>query len=230
LSRYNAGTGIEGEYEPGSRRKVLKNLLGITSKMEMDRVELDALQAAQDRYYDSEAVTAKTGITADLLKQMHRDWLGGIYEWAGSYRTVDMSKGGFVFPPAFLVEANMERFEREALAAHTPLRPGPLPDVCRSLAEVHAELLLIHPFREGNGRLARWLAELMAAQVGLPAPEYGFVGSGSRRMRQVYLRAVQLGYRQDYAELESFFERALRAGLAVERKARGEAPSKTEDS
>jgi hypothetical protein len=29
---------------------------------------------------------------------------------------------------------------------------------------VHAELLLIHPFREGNGRLARWLADLMALQ------------------------------------------------------------------
>ena len=35
-----------------------------------------------------------------------------------------------------------------------------------SIAMVHTELLLIHPFRDGNGRLARWLADIMAAQAG----------------------------------------------------------------
>jgi len=38
-----------------------------------------------------------------------------------------------------------------------------------ALAEVHAELILIHPFREGNGRLARLLALLMALQAGFAA-------------------------------------------------------------
>ena len=33
---------------------------------------------------------------------------------------------------------------------------------------VHVELVLIHPFREGNGRLARLLAMLMGLQAGLP--------------------------------------------------------------
>lgn len=42
------------------------------------------------------------------------------------------------------------------------------------LAIIHAEFLLIHPFREGNGRLARWLAELMCLQSGLPLPDFGF--------------------------------------------------------
>ncbi len=34
--------------------------------------------------------------------------------------------------------------------------------------EVHEELVLIHPFREGNGRVARLLSTLMAFQAGLP--------------------------------------------------------------
>ncbi|TAK86063.1 MAG: hypothetical protein EPO20_09750 [Betaproteobacteria bacterium] len=31
-----------------------------------------------------------------------------------------------------------------------------------ALAETHVELVLIHPFREGNGRIARALSTLMA--------------------------------------------------------------------
>jgi cell filamentation protein len=33
------------------------------------------------------------------------------------------------------------------------------------LAVTHVELILIHPFREGNGRLARLLADVMAVQA-----------------------------------------------------------------
>ena len=39
------------------------------------------------------------------------------------------------------------------------------------VAKVHAELLFIHPFREGNGRTARLLASLMAAKAGYKLPE-----------------------------------------------------------
>jgi Fic family protein len=51
-------------------------------------------------------------------------------------------------------------------------------------------LLFIHPFREGNGRLVRWLADLMIAQADLPAPDYGFAGPGSRKRQRQYLNAV----------------------------------------
>ena len=43
----------------------------------------------------------------------------------------------------------------------------------RALARTHAEFILIHPFREGNGRLARLLNTLMAFQAGLPGLDYG---------------------------------------------------------
>jgi cell filamentation protein len=33
---------------------------------------------------------------------------------------------------------------------------------------VHAELVLIHPFRDGNGRCARLLSTLMGVHAGLP--------------------------------------------------------------
>jgi len=46
-------------------------------------------------------------------------------------------------------------------------------EVIKALAVVHTELVLIHPFRaEGNGRVARMLATLMALQAGLPPLDF----------------------------------------------------------
>jgi cell filamentation protein len=207
ISRYTTPKGPEAEFQSGSRRQVLRNLLGITSKGKMDEVEYAALVHAQEAYL--RRITPDTRFTARSICQMHRDWLGRIYSWAGQYRTVELQKGAFRWPPAVRIAENMTTFERDLLARQTPCRPGPLPEVARRIAEVHAELLLIHPFREGNGRLARWLAELMSLQAGFPLPDYGFTGKGSSKRRYTYLVAVTRGYAQDYAALTAFFAGAI---------------------
>ena len=140
---------------------------------------------------------------------MHHDWLSGVYEWAGEYRQVELEKDGFRWPPAERVADNMRNFERGILRQFTPCKPASLNAVARSIATVHAELLLIHPFRDGNGRLARWLADIMATQAGYPAPAYGFSGRGSKKRRADYLLAVQQGYIENYLPLARFFEEAI---------------------
>jgi cell filamentation protein len=177
----------------------------------MDQAEFEALVVAQDLYL--RRIGPSTRLTIEILCRMHRDWLGDIYDWAGRYRTVELAKGGFRWPPAFRVAQNMGAFEKGVLARCTPCRPGPLPEVARCLAEVHAELLLIHPFREGNGRLARWLSDVMAFQAGLPGPNYGFVDRGARKRRVDYLEAVKKGYMQDYEPLTAFFVEAFERRL-----------------
>lgn len=207
VSRYATPKGPEAEFQPGSRRQVLRNWLGITSKREMDRVEYEALVRVQETYLKK--IDEKTRFTAAMIRRMHRDWLGKIYPWAGQYRAVELQKGSFRWPPAFRVGENMERFERDLLACHTPCPRGSVEEVARRMAEVHAELLLIHPFREGNGRLARWLAELMCLQAGFPIPDYGFTGKGGEKRQKLYLAAVTRGYAQDYDALTAFFAEAI---------------------
>lgn len=213
MSMYNISTGSEGEFQPGSGGKVLKNLMGVKSVSLMHNIEDLALQTVENKYFESEIITADTRITASIICQMHKHWLGELYEWAGRYRTVDISKGEFLFPRAWLISRNMDAFERRILAEHTPCRGDTIEAVSFSLAIVHAELLLIHPFREGNGRLARWLADMMAAQAGLPLPDYGFTGRGSRRNKETYLQAVIGGYAQNYEPLTRFFAEALERRL-----------------
>ncbi len=139
---------------------------------------------------------------------------GEIYEWAGSYRSVDMSKDGFAWPPAFRVRENMARFEEEILSKRTPCRPGQWERISEDLAVVHSEILLIHPFREGNGRLARWVADLMALRAGGPVMDNGFEGKGSRARRHFYLEGVKKGYERDYADLRRFFLDSLTRGAS----------------
>lgn len=233
MSRYRTAGGLETEYEPGSRGRVLRNLLGIRCKSDMDEAEATALERVQREYFTGGSISTDTRFTTSIIRQMHGDWLGGIYEWAGCYRTVDMSREGFRFPPAYLIEGNMQEFERSTLAAAKPCKTAPVHEVCETVAKVHAELLLIHPFREGNGRLARWLANIMFVQADMTIPDYGFVGEGSRLSRRSYLEAVIKGYAQNYSDLTLFFERALERGYAADlsfSSERGEAPSNADDS
>ncbi len=61
----------------------------------------------------------------------------------------------------------MVEFEDGPLKRHTPCRSGSIEHLATALAEVHVELVLIHPFREGNGRVARIVSVLMGLQAGL---------------------------------------------------------------
>ena len=201
MNRYKTPAGTEAEWEPGSRQRVLKNLLGIKRKLDMDVAEYEAFLTAQEKYFG--IISPTTCFTAKLLCAMHKEWLGNIYAWAGHYRTVELQKGDFRWPPAYLIEKNMHHFEQNNLAKNTPCRPAPLNSLAINLAEVHAELLLIHPFREGNGRLARWLASLMSLQAGLPPLGYDFTGNKAKHRK--YITAVSQGYGKNYEPLARFF-------------------------
>jgi cell filamentation protein len=83
--RYKTAHLPEAQFEPGSRSRVLKNLLGIRRKREMDEVEareqLRALHELIGIYDEAHVFTA-----ADVQK-IHRTWLSPVYSWAGEYRS-----------------------------------------------------------------------------------------------------------------------------------------------
>ena len=202
---YDASSLIEAQYEPGSRGRVLRNLLGIKSKREMDQVEAqEQLRTLEElvRIYDQ-----THRFTAADVRRIHKIWLGSIYAWAGNYRQVNLSKGDFPFAAANQIPRLMIEFEKGPLRAYTPCRFTEMNEIARTIAVVHTELLLIHPFREGNGRVARLLAVLMALQAGLPPLDFGNIKG---RKRQKYFRAVQAGLDRDYKPMEKVFSAVIR--------------------
>lgn len=201
--RYRA-EGPEAEAEPGSHGRVLRNLIGVRSVREMARRESEALLSATERLIDETDLNHR--FTADDICAMHRMWLGGIYRWAGEYRSVNLSKGSFPFAAASLIPRLMREFERGPLREFTPCRFSGAQEQARALAVVHAELILIHPFREGNGRCSRLLSLLMGLQAGLPALDFGGI-RGVEKKR--YIAAIHASLDRDYAPMTEVFTRVI---------------------
>ncbi len=209
-NRYDVSGLEENRFEPGSRGRVLNNLLGIKSKREMDRIEgreqvraLEELTALYDRDHR---------FTAADICCVHRTWLGRIYSWAGRYRQVNLVKDDFPFATAAQIPRLMAEFQRGPLRQFTPCRPALTETLAMALAVVHVELVLIHPFREGNGRLARLLAVLMGLQAGLPTL---FFDRLSGRKRQQYYAAVRAGLDRDYEPMAEMFSAVVQRTLQI---------------
>jgi cell filamentation protein len=144
------------------------------------------------------------------LKNWHRLWLGNVYPWAGQERSVNMGKGGFQFATAGLIPGLLAAFEREHLARWTPCGELTSDELTEAIAVTHVEFILIHPFREGNGRLSRLLADVMAVQAGHEPLDY----SSWEQRKPAYIGAIHAGMAGNYAPMHQFVAEAMAAGDA----------------
>lgn len=181
------------EYE----NEMLPNLLGLTGRDEIAEAEFEGFLMAEIML--TEQLTTQTKFDCKYIMNIHRLALHEIYAFAGKYRTVNMSKGGFLFPTARFISENMLNFEKQVL--------DKLPDfyiekalLIRDVSMVHGELLFIHPFREGNGRTARILANLMVRKQGYDGLKFDKI------QFEEYVIAVQKVSEQNYLPMQKVIE------------------------
>ena len=191
MSRYHVSSS-EGQYEKDSGEQVLANKLGIATSDEMNEAELVLLEQLYQSVFEKQFPEGQLSVA--LLKSWHRRWLGNIYEWAGHERTVNISKGGFMFAPSAQLPKLLNEFDSKYLAQYTPCSGMDEEQLITAIAITHVELVLIHPFREGNGRLSRLLADVVAVQGGYKPLDYH---SGEQNKAQ-YMSAIYAGVSIDY--------------------------------
>lgn len=80
------------------------------------------------------------------LQQIHAYIFGGIYDFAGQIRGLNIAKGGFAFAPAMYLRENLVLIDK-------------MPeDTLENIVKKYVEMNIAHPFMEGNGRSTRiWL-------------------------------------------------------------------------
>ncbi|MBO8427574.1 MAG: Fic family protein [Firmicutes bacterium] len=84
--------------------------------------------------------------TVKGLKQIHSYIFGGLFDFAGKIRTLNISKGGFAFAPVMFLKENLAQVEK----MHE--------DTLEHIINKYVEMNIAHPFMEGNGRATRiWL-------------------------------------------------------------------------
>jgi cell filamentation protein len=193
----------EGEFEPGSNGQVLRNMVGITSSDDMDELELHLLAQLYDEVLIQNLPNRRL-TTADL-RTWHRQWLGNVYHWAGQDRTVNMSKGGFPFAAAAQVSRLMQVFEQTHLTSFTPCHGLNEQELSLAIATAHVEFIIVHPFREGNGRLSRLLADVMAVQAGKDPLDY----STWETHKDEYISAIHQGFMGNYTPMQHWVLRAM---------------------
>jgi cell filamentation protein len=205
--RYDTSGNPEAQHQPGSDNQVLLNKLGITDPQEMEDTEFDSLVKFQVALFDAFPVDQQ--ITAKDLCEWHRDWLGAIYEWAGNYRTVTMSKGDFPFAAVPQLPNLMLKLDQEYLQKYTPCNEMERDELVNAMALCHVEFIIIHPCRDGNGRLGRLLTTVMALQAGMPPLDFELIEMGKDR----YIEAIHAGHAGNYEPMKLIFSEVLEFSL-----------------
>ncbi|MEG4032459.1 Fic family protein [Microcoleus sp. S36b_A4] len=139
------------------------------------------------------------------IKQIHNLILRKINpEEAGSYRTLDVMAAGtnYRYPPHYLLSQLMGDFaswlnSEAALSLH--------PVEYASIA--HYRFVSIHPFRDGNGRTARLLMNLLLIRAGYPIVVI------NNQVRNNYINALAYG-QQNQDDLSQLYDLVFEAAIA----------------
>ena len=91
--------------------------------------------------------------TTKGLKQIHSYLFGGLYDFAGKIRTVNISKGGFTFAPIEFIDETLSNIEKMSESTF------------EEIVDKYVEMNIAHPFREGNGRATRIWLDLILKHV-----------------------------------------------------------------
>ncbi len=175
-----------------------------TLKNKLDIKDMDTLEKAER---EITAVTAKRirfkypPYDLSYMCMLHNLLFSDLYDWAGNIRNVDISKGGTRF-------CNCQRIEPESKKLFDSLgKENWLQDLgkdlfCKKLAEYYCEINMLHPFREGNGRVQRVLFEHLSLAAGYDL-DWADV------LPCEWIQANIDGVNVNYASMEKIFNRII---------------------
>lgn len=145
---------------------ILLNFAGCLDREEIHRREDEGVARAMELVAALLDRPEPVALTSALIRQVHTELLGAIYPFAGAWRTVDLHKGDgptkWPLPPSG-IEPLMNLLERDVLS-RSPFLSDEDSAVFAYVSEVMGEVLALHPFREGNGRTAFILGNLLLMQ------------------------------------------------------------------
>ena len=176
------------------------NWAGCLDPEEIHRREDEGVQRAMEYITDFVERDEHVSLSLRLLREIHVRLMGAIYPFAGEWRTVSLHKGEgptkWPLPPGG-IQPLMDVLERDVFS-RSPLFADEDDAVFTYASEVMNEILAVHPFREGNGRTAFIVGNLILMQNDmLPLTTY------DRRVDEGrYYEACEAGrLRKDYAPL-----------------------------
>ncbi|MBQ4161100.1 MAG: Fic family protein [Clostridia bacterium] len=161
FSKYDVYTTTQSIYcYPDSN--VLKNKLNIRDNKLLKTAEEEITLIKQMELLKN---PIKGNFSKAHLMNIHKFIFEDIYSFAGKIRREQISKADTMFYPPNLIDRELNNVFAK-IKEKNMLKEIDIEKVFDSLAYVMAELNIIHPFREGNGRTIREFIRLIAKRMG----------------------------------------------------------------
>ena len=127
-----------------------------------DEAQLDAVERSITSGLIAKAMIEMPFENVDFkfYKNLHNYVFSDIYEWAGSVRSIDMSKKGTNFCSATKINERAERIFLN-LQITDYLKMVPAEEFINEFTDLYCDLNYLHPFREGNGRIQRLFLNML---------------------------------------------------------------------
>lgn len=140
---------------------VLVNLLNIRDANKLADAEAEFTAHRYITYQSS--IQTLSDFSLDHLKHLHHHLFQDLYEWAGTVRDVDISKGDTRFCTWTRIEPEAKKlFQTIPALAHNESYD----ELIEKVSDLFCEMNILHPFREGNGRVLRFFFEELLFTLG----------------------------------------------------------------
>lgn len=182
---------------------VLKNLPGIKNSDELKRVEGDLTRMSMGIVYAKEYEKFNTETLCDI----HRTIFGGLYEWAGEFRTIPIMKAEEVLGGDTVRYASPDEIKKQLdMASKEIARIKPTAnkkDIVFKIVRITAAIWQTHPFREGNTRSVVAFSVLLAVKLGVEL-DYELFAENAAYVRNALVWCTQ-GFYSIYEYLERIY-------------------------
>ena len=154
--------------DPYIEKGVLRNRLDITDYKTLKQAEADICFL---NLIELEGMSVDKN-NSETIKMIHKRLFNQIYDWAGEYRTIPLSKLELVVPGLNLkytepVDIPDMLEQKIADMESEDWNSGNLDDFAEKLAKHSTEIWKVHPFRDGNTRCVLAYMYLFSKQCGV---------------------------------------------------------------
>ena len=166
----------------------------IYSLREIYESEANNIALATIKYLAAPPSKKVAPFSYEWLSALHEEMFGNVWEWAGQFRQVELSIGikAYQVPTALKELAdNVAYWDKNKTF-----------DVYETATRIHHKAVQIHPYKNGNGRWSRMLANIYLRQNSLmPVKWQEDLLSKENAKRDEYIQALKAADNGDYSSL-----------------------------
>ncbi|MGM0557090.1 MAG: Fic family protein [Myxococcota bacterium] len=158
----NIGSGV---LSPGQQEMIDENLLELESIAEIEQALLLFQPGGE------EAFRSASSLNAETLRKAHKQMFARVFPWGGEYRSESVEVGRENYPtpdPGWLLDHLTELDElMKRVCSSDELAQTSASDarLWYAAARIYFEICVVHPFKDGNGRVSRLAVECFLRSV-----------------------------------------------------------------